>query len=285
MLKTAFFTLLLLSISIGGGAASVWYALQAQEGVGAVTIDGWTAYPDLGTPEADPYSQARVAREVVLSLGRAEGLSFSAQRDAGGSLLRQECQYRIEGSVPASRFWTLYAAGRSGAAVASVRIRCAARALPRHRTAVRAQGRRGARARAAGPGRRPPGTCRPRTRRPAHGARAVRRAAGGSARRAAMCPVCDREDLRPARGGRDEPSQGGAAQPPEGDRAGPLPHRGQRARVDAAGHIMAACGGAGPGPLMSVPVGIGRRLRTPAGSTSRRSCVPGCDSTSSPWRR
>jgi len=119
MLKTAFFTLLLLSISIGGGAASVWYALQAQEGVGAVTIDGWTAYPDLGTPEADPYSQARVAREVVLSLGRAEGLSFSAQRDAGGSLLRQECQYRIEGSVPASRFWTLYAAGRSGAAVAS----------------------------------------------------------------------------------------------------------------------------------------------------------------------
>lgn len=119
MLKTAFFTLLLLSISIGGGAASVWYALQAQEGVGAVTIGGWTAYPDIGTPEADPYSKARVARQVVLSLGRAEGLSFSAQRDAGGGLLRRECQYRIEGSVPASRFWTLYAAGRSGTPITS----------------------------------------------------------------------------------------------------------------------------------------------------------------------
>jgi hypothetical protein len=119
MLRTAFLTLVLLSISIGGGAASVWYALQAQEGVGAVTIDGWTAYPDIGTPEADPYSKARVARKIVLSLGRAEGLSFTAQRDSAGNLLRQECQYRIEGSVPASRFWTLYAADGFGAVIAS----------------------------------------------------------------------------------------------------------------------------------------------------------------------
>src|SRR5688572_2203479 len=119
MLKTAFLTLVLLAISIGGGAASVWYALQAQEGVGAVTIDGWTAYPDIGTPDADPYSRARAARKVVLSLGRAEGLSFTAQRDSAGDLLRQECQYRIEGGVPVSRFWTLHAADGSGAAIAS----------------------------------------------------------------------------------------------------------------------------------------------------------------------
>lgn len=119
MLKTAFFTLVLLSISIGGGAASVWFALQAEDGVGAVTIDGWTAYPEIGTAEADPYSRARVVREVFLSLGRAEGLSFSTRRDSAGDLLRQECHYRIEGTVPTSRFWTLYAADRSGAVIAS----------------------------------------------------------------------------------------------------------------------------------------------------------------------
>ena len=84
-----------------------------------MTIDGWTAYPDIGTPEADPYSRARAARKVVLSLGRAEGLSFTAQRDSAGDLLRQECQYRIEGGVPVSRFWTLHAADGSGAAIAS----------------------------------------------------------------------------------------------------------------------------------------------------------------------
>jgi hypothetical protein len=54
---------------------------------------------------------------VFLSLGRAEGLSFSTRRDSAGDLLRQECQYRIEGTVPTSRFWTLYVARRSGAVI------------------------------------------------------------------------------------------------------------------------------------------------------------------------
>ena len=114
MLKSAFLTLVLLAISIGGGAASVWYALQAQEGVGAVTISGWTAFPDIGTPNADPYSKARIARQVVLSLGRAEGLAFSAQQDSSGQPLMAECRYRIEGKVPVARFWTLHVTDRHG---------------------------------------------------------------------------------------------------------------------------------------------------------------------------
>jgi hypothetical protein len=126
MLKTAFVTFLVLCIAVGGGALSVWYALQAQEGVGAVTIGGWTAFPDLGTPEADPYSKARVAREGVLALGRAEGLSFVAQRDSGGDALRQECEYRLEGTVPSARFWTLFPADASGAVVGSGKRRAAA---------------------------------------------------------------------------------------------------------------------------------------------------------------
>ena len=83
MLKTAFFTLLSLAIAIGGGGGSVWYALQAQSGVGAISIGQWTAFPEIGTQNADPYSKARVAREGVLALGKAEGLSFIAERDAG----------------------------------------------------------------------------------------------------------------------------------------------------------------------------------------------------------
>jgi hypothetical protein len=117
MLKTAFLTLLVLIISIAGGGASVWYTLKANESVGAVTIGEWTAFPSLGTADADPYSKARVAREGLLALGRAEGLSFSAQRDSGGEALRRECSYRIEGPVPSARFWTLYAADPSGAVI------------------------------------------------------------------------------------------------------------------------------------------------------------------------
>jgi hypothetical protein len=114
MLKTAFLTFLTLTIAIGGGAASVWYALRAQEGIGAVNIGGWTAFPGIGTPDADPYSKARVARQGLLSLGSAEGLAFVAARDATGALLRRECAYRIEGTTPPARFWTLHATDRAG---------------------------------------------------------------------------------------------------------------------------------------------------------------------------
>ncbi|HEY6630303.1 MAG TPA: DUF1214 domain-containing protein [Rhizobiaceae bacterium] len=114
MLKTAFLTFVVLCVSIVGGGASVWYALKANESVGAVTIGEWTAFPSLGTPDADPYSMARVSREGLLALGRAEGLSFSAGRDSDGDALWRECSYRIEGVVPSARFWTLYAADAEG---------------------------------------------------------------------------------------------------------------------------------------------------------------------------
>lgn len=117
MLKTAFLIFVVLAIAIVGGGASVWYALKANEGVGAVTIGQWTAYPYVGTPDADPYSKARSASEGLLSLGRAEGISFSAERDSDGEALRRECTYLVEGPVPSARFWTLYAADPTGGVI------------------------------------------------------------------------------------------------------------------------------------------------------------------------
>lgn len=117
MLKTAILTLVVLSISIVGGGASVWYALKANEGMGAVRIGQWTAFPSLGTADADPYSKARVAREGILALGRAEGLTFTAERDANGEVLLRQCSYEIEGPFPPARFWTLYASDSSGKVV------------------------------------------------------------------------------------------------------------------------------------------------------------------------
>lgn len=126
MFKNAFLTLLALVIAIGGGGGSVWYVLKAQEGFSSIDIGQWTAFPDIGTPDADPYSRARVAREGVLALGRAEGLSFVAERDSRGNELKRECAYQIEGRFPAARFWTLYAADQSLDAIATGRSRPAA---------------------------------------------------------------------------------------------------------------------------------------------------------------
>ena len=112
MLKTVLSVFLTLAIAIGLGAWSVWYALDRQGGIGALQVGAWTAYPDMGTDEADPYTEARVARAGTLVLGRAEGLAFVARRDAGGAPLERECAYSLDGSFPSARFWTLYAADK-----------------------------------------------------------------------------------------------------------------------------------------------------------------------------
>ncbi len=109
MLKSVFLTVLALGIALVGGAGSVWLALERDFGFGSVAIGSWIAFPDHGTPEADPYSRARFSRDSDLALGRAEGLVFTARRDDGGDILLRECAYRIEGEMPPARFWTLSA--------------------------------------------------------------------------------------------------------------------------------------------------------------------------------
>jgi len=126
MLKTAFLIFVVIAIAIVGGGVSVWYALRINEGVGALTIGQWTAYPYIGTPDADPYSKARSAREGLLSLGPAEGISFSAQYDSDGEALRRDCTYTVEGPVPSARFWTLYAADPAGAVIRGAERRAGA---------------------------------------------------------------------------------------------------------------------------------------------------------------
>lgn len=109
MLRTIWLTLLTLAVALGLGAGSVWYAIRTPQGVGSVTIGGWTAYPDMGTPEANPYSKARADYDGQLPLGRAEGLAFVANRDASGKPLRRDCRYTVSGIFPPARIWTVYA--------------------------------------------------------------------------------------------------------------------------------------------------------------------------------
>lgn len=118
MLKTTAAFLIMLGLAIGGGAASLSYVLDDTVGTGAFKLGAWTAFPKLGAPDADPYARAKVSREGVLALGSGEGLAFIADHDSNGDRLRLECNYRIEGSTPAARFWTLFVQGdRSGVVV------------------------------------------------------------------------------------------------------------------------------------------------------------------------
>lgn len=109
MLKTVFLTLITLGIAIVGGAWSVRLAIDATHAIGSVTIGQWTAFPRAGTPDADAYSRARFAREGRLSLGQGEGIAFRARIDTSGAELKTTCTYRIAGTMPPARLWTVHA--------------------------------------------------------------------------------------------------------------------------------------------------------------------------------
>jgi hypothetical protein len=110
-------------LAIGGGAASVHVALDRLAGFDGLSVGSWVAFPNRGTPGADPYSKARFSRNAELPLGKAEGLAFTAAADSAGEPLRRACSYRIEGKVPAARFWTLYASDAAARPLPAQKLR------------------------------------------------------------------------------------------------------------------------------------------------------------------
>ncbi len=114
MLKSLLLTVTTLAIALGGGAGSVWLALDRDFEFGTIAIGNWKAFSTRGTAGADPYSKARFSREADLALGSAEGLTFIARDDNTGEMLRLHCAYRIEGPLPPARFWTLHARDSAG---------------------------------------------------------------------------------------------------------------------------------------------------------------------------
>lgn len=96
-----------LAIAVAVGASTAWYAVDRGRIFGAMTIGQWTAWPRSGTPDADPYSAAVLARSGEVPLGSGEGLSFVADTDGEGQFLTGHCDYLLIGQTPPARLWTL----------------------------------------------------------------------------------------------------------------------------------------------------------------------------------
>lgn len=107
----------MLIVAIAGvalGGASAWYSIRQSHRIGAVNIGPWTAFVHESAEEADPYLVARSVSEGTVPIGATEGLSFEATTDSQGLQLQRQCEYRIEGSTPPARLWTLVAYGDGG---------------------------------------------------------------------------------------------------------------------------------------------------------------------------
>ena len=101
-------------VAVAIGVSSAWLAVERGRVFGAVTVGGWTAWPQEGSSDADPYSLAMLARTGEIPLGAGEGLSFTAANDVDGAPLSSKCTYEVGGETPAARLWTLTAYDAGG---------------------------------------------------------------------------------------------------------------------------------------------------------------------------
>ncbi|NCW56947.1 MAG: DUF1214 domain-containing protein [Gammaproteobacteria bacterium] len=96
--------------SIFLGVASAWLWLT-RVGIAGVDAGAWRVNLLAGSQNADAYTRARVALGAVLALDRSETLYYTTQHDDRGKALRAECRYKIEGSPPTARWWSITAYG------------------------------------------------------------------------------------------------------------------------------------------------------------------------------
>ena len=108
-----------LALGAGLGLASANWATLGRSPFGGVTLNAWTAWPRLGSREADPYARAIHARTGEIPIALGEGLLLTAAMDDAGWPLSLACVYRIAGATPPARAWTLTAERRRPAAVAA----------------------------------------------------------------------------------------------------------------------------------------------------------------------
>lgn len=95
-----------LAIVIGVGSAWLWLT---HVGISGVDAGAWRVNLLAGSRDADAYTRARIALGAVLALDRSETLYYTTDHDDSGVPLRADCRYRIEGTPPPARWWSVTA--------------------------------------------------------------------------------------------------------------------------------------------------------------------------------
>lgn len=105
-------TTAVIGIALGLGATDA--AVERGTAFDLIHSGPWTGSVTAGSPNADPYIKATLARRAEIPLGLAEGLSFVAGTDSAGRALNGRCDYVVKGAVPPARYWTLSVMTRRG---------------------------------------------------------------------------------------------------------------------------------------------------------------------------
>ena len=97
----------ILALGGGLGLGTAHWAVAGRPAIGRVEVGAWTAWPGSGSRDVDPYMRAYLARGIHLPLGSGEGLELIADRDDAGQPLDGRCRYKLSGTTPTTRGWTI----------------------------------------------------------------------------------------------------------------------------------------------------------------------------------
>src|SRR3954454_18566927 len=95
------------AVAAAFGLGLTQFALTRGTAFRAITIGAWTAWPETGPSDIDPYARAAIARSGELPIGSGDGVAFFASSDDTGHALDGRCTVTIAGTTPAARFWTI----------------------------------------------------------------------------------------------------------------------------------------------------------------------------------
>lgn len=99
--------ILFAGIALFGGLASSWYMIEVGSPLTTVKVGPWVSWPAAGTPNADPYTRARMARHGSLPISGTVARVWEARTDDSGQRLHSSCDYAVVGRGLNDGFWSL----------------------------------------------------------------------------------------------------------------------------------------------------------------------------------
>ncbi|MDT8991690.1 DUF1214 domain-containing protein [Curvibacter sp. APW13] len=92
------------------GLGSAWWVMKKAPWLNkTLQVGAWKTNLRAGSADADLYTRASIAVNALLALDRAETMYFVASTDDDGRALRSTCSYRISGTPPKARWWSITA--------------------------------------------------------------------------------------------------------------------------------------------------------------------------------
>ena len=106
-MNRATLTVISLIAAFGFGTLSAGYAFTHWIDISGQQSGPWQWRSAPFQSQNDPYSRAIDHISGQLPIGAAEGRIYTASQDSDGRTLMPNCNYRLEGNVPAARLFTL----------------------------------------------------------------------------------------------------------------------------------------------------------------------------------